>query len=342
MKTIDLRSDTVTKPTKAMKEAMMTAELGDDVYRDDPTVIELERLAAEMVGKEAALFVPSGTFGNQLALLTHANRGDEVILEGNCHIKKYEVGAASVIAGVQLNTIPGHLGKMDINKIKNAIRGENIHFPKTSLICLENATGFGTVLDIEYMKEVSQIAKENDINIHLDGARIFNAATALNTSASNICRHVDSVMFCLSKGLCAPIGSILAGSQSFIENARKNRKLMGGGMRQVGIIASCGIVALKEMTKRLHVDHENAKYLAEKLEKLPGFNVIKERLNINMVFTTVDNHINFPRNFEEKLLEHGIKVNGYRGDEIRLVTHHGISKNDIDEVVNVIREKVFK
>ena len=240
MKYIDLRSDTVTLPTELMKKAMLNAELGDDVYRDDPTVIELETLASEMMGKEAGLFVPSGTFGNQLALLTHTNRGDEVILQADCHIKKYEVGASSVIAGVQLCGIEG---EMNIEKINQAIRGEDIHFPRTSLICLENATGFGRVLSIDYMKAVYQLAKKQNINVHLDGARIFNAALALNVDVKEISKYADSVMFCLSKGLCAPIGSMLVGSKAFIERARKNRKLMGGGLRQVGIIAACGVVA---------------------------------------------------------------------------------------------------
>lgn len=333
MKYIDLRSDTVTHPTEKMKLAMVNAELGDDVYRDDPTVIRLEKLASEMTGKEAALFVPSGTFGNQLALLTHTNRGDEVILEANCHIKKYEVGASSVIAGVQLCALEG----MEIEKIKNAIRSDDIHFPKTSLICLENATGFGTVLSLDYMKEVKKLAEENNIAVHLDGARLFNAATALNVDAKEICQYVDSVMFCLSKGLCSPIGSVLAGSKEFIEKARKNRKLMGGGLRQVGIIAACGIVSLEEMTKRLHIDHENARYLAEELVKIPGINVLWDRLQINMVFVTIDKSLHFPSNFAELLLNKGIKVNGYRGEEIRFVTHNDISREDIDKVVKEIK-----
>lgn len=337
MKTIDLRSDTVTKPTEKMLDAMINAELGDDVYRDDPTVIALEKLAAKMVGKEAALFVPSGTFGNQLALLTHTNRGDEVILEASCHIKKYEVGASSVIAGVQLNPIEGTLGQMDLNKIRQAINADDIHLPKTSLICLENATGVGTLLSLEFMKEVANIANENGIHVHLDGARLFNAATAMNVEASEICQYVDSVMFCLSKGLCAPIGSLLAGKKDFIEKARKNRKLMGGGMRQVGIIAACGIVALEEMTKRLYIDHQNAIYLAKQLETIPGFIVEHERLTINLVFVSIEKDIQIPNNFDQILLEKGIKVNGFRGDEIRFVTHQGITKENIDEVINIIK-----
>lgn len=334
MKYIDLRSDTVTLPTELMKKAMLNAELGDDVYRDDPTVIELETLASEMMGKEAGLFVPSGTFGNQLALLTHTNRGDEVILQADCHIKKYEVGASSVIAGVQLSGIEGI---MSVEKINQAIRGEDIHFPRTSLICLENATGFGRVLSIDYMKAVYQLAKKQNINVHLDGARIFNAALALNVDAKEISKYADSVMFCLSKGLCAPIGSMLVGSKAFIERARKNRKLMGGGLRQVGIIAACGVVALKEMTKRLHVDHENAQYLAKGLSELPGINVLDNQRDINMVFITISDEINFPDNFSELLREKGIKVNGYRGEEIRFVTHNDIDKKDIDYVIEVIK-----
>lgn len=335
MKIIDLRSDTVTKPTEKMKQAMLNAELGDDVYRDDPTVIKLEKMASELVGKEAALFVPSGTFGNQLALITHCNRGDEVILETNCHIKKYEVGAPAVIAGVGLSQVEGHLGIMPVEKIKKAIRDNDIHFPKTSLICLENATGQGKVLSLEYMKEVYELAKDFNLQIHLDGARVFNAACALNVSAKEICQYVDSVMFCLSKGLCAPIGSILAGSIEFIEKARKYRKLMGGGLRQAGIIAACGIVALKEMTKRLSIDHENAKYLAERLAEIPGVNVFWDRLQINMVFFSMNP---IPDNFKEKLASHGVKINDTRGDEIRFVTHNEISKADIEYVIKVIKE----
>lgn len=338
MRYIDFRSDTVTLPTEEMKEAMIKAPLGDDVYGDDPTVNELEELAAQMMGKEAALFVPSGTFGNQLCVLTHTLRGDEVILEANCHIKKYEVGASSVIAGVQLSSIEGHLGKMDIEKIEQAIRNEDIHYPRTGLICLENATGVGTVLDLAYMRQVREISLRHQIPIHLDGARIFNAAWSLGCEVKEIAQYVDSVMFCLSKGLCAPIGSMVVGTREFINRARKNRKLMGGGLRQAGILAACGIVALKEMTKRLYIDHENAKYLADRLEELPGFKVYRDRLQINMVFATINGKTNFPGNFPELLLKKGIKVGGYRGKEIRFVTHHDITRNDIDYLIYCLKE----
>jgi threonine aldolase len=342
MKIIDFRSDTVTLPTLEMREAMYGAVVGDDVYEDDPTVKQLESLAAKMVGMEAALFVPSGTFGNQLALLTHTKRGDEVILEANCHIKKYEVGGAAVIAGVQLHTIEGIAGKMPFEKVRAAVRGEDIHYPSTTLICLENAAGTGRVLDTDYMKGIHDIAKERNIPIHLDGARVFNAATALNVEASDICQYVDSVMFCLSKGLCAPVGSMLAGTKEFIAKARKNRKLMGGGLRQVGVLAASGLIALEKMTKRLGEDHDHAKYLAGLLDQIPGIQVLKDRLDINMVFINFEPGYRLHDRFEEVVRDKGIKLGGYRGDEIRFVTHHGITKEHCDLLVSFIREMIIK
>lgn len=339
---IDLRSDTVTQPTEEMRIAMASAIVGDDVYGEDPTVNRLEQLAARMVGKEAALFIPSGTFGNQLAIFTHTNRGDEIIVEKSAHIKKYEVAAAAVLSGVQLEAIEGTLGKMPVEAIENAIRDSNdIHFPPTRLICLENATGVGTVLDLAYMQEVRMLADRYQIPIHLDGARLFNAATSLNVSAKDICSTVDSVMFCLSKGLCAPVGSILAGTKDFIERARKNRKLMGGGMRQAGILAAAGIIALEKMTKRLKEDHDNARYLANQLETIPGLRVDRERLDINMVFVRFDESVYLPTDYVTKFLERGIKVGDLRQGELRLVTHHGIRPEDIDRVVSMFRERLI-
>lgn len=248
---IDLRSDTVTKPTKAMREAMYNAMVGDDVYGDDPTVNELEAYAAKLVGKEAALFVPSGTFGNQLALLTHCQRGDEVLLGDDCHIVQHEVGAAAVIAGVQLRTLISKKGILDPEEIRSKIREEELHYPRTGLICLENAHSNGRVIPLKAMASVREIALERQVPVHLDGARLFNAATYLKVDVKEITKYCDTVMFCLSKGLCAPVGSILAGSKSFIERGRKNRKLMGGGMRQAGVIAAAGLIALKEMPQYL-------------------------------------------------------------------------------------------
>ncbi|MFA9422995.1 MAG: low-specificity L-threonine aldolase, partial [Sedimentibacter sp.] len=281
MKFIDLRSDTVTMPTDEMRQAMAMADVGDDVYGDDPTVNKLEKIAAQMVGKEAALFVPSGTFGNQLALLTHTRRGQEVIIGKNNHIVVHEVGASAVIAGVQLRTLETINGAMNLKDVEDSIRSNDIHEPETGLICVENAHGCGAVIPLETMKKIKQIAENNSIPVHMDGARVFNAAVSLGVDAKEIVACCDSVMFCLSKGLAAPVGSMLAGNKSYIDKARKNRKLMGGGMRQIGILAAAGIIALEKMTLRLEEDHKNAKYMAEELSKLPGVNVNTKRLDIN-------------------------------------------------------------
>jgi L-threonine aldolase (EC 4.1.2.5) len=237
---IDLRSDTVTWPTDAMRRAMAEAPVGDDVYGDDPTINELERLAADMTGKEAALFVPSGTFGNQLSLFTWCPRGSEVILGEQCHIIQHEAGAASVIAGVQTRPIFAPAGILPPEAIEERIRGNDIHFPPTSLVCLENAHSSGRVVPLSYMREVADLAHRHGLPVHLDGARLFNAATALGVDATEIAGTVDSVMFCLSKGLCAPVGSMLAGPRDFVEKARRKRKIMGGGMRQAGVLAAAG------------------------------------------------------------------------------------------------------
>ncbi|XMB87010.1 low-specificity L-threonine aldolase [Mycoplasmatota bacterium WC44] len=335
MKRIDLRSDTVTKPTLKMRQAMANAIVGDDVYEDDPTVIELEALAAKILNKEAALFVPSGTFSNQLAIMTHTNRGDEIIVEENAHIKKYEVGAVAVLANANMYSVPGELGKMDLDKLKSAIRGEDIHYPKTSLICLENAHD-GIAIDLDYIENVFQIAKDNDIKVHLDGARLFNAAVALDVDASEITKYADTISICLSKGLCAPVGSILVGEIEFIKKARKYRKMLGGGMRQVGILAAAGIIALEEMTKRLHIDHDNAKYLANELDKFEYIEVDKDRLDINMVFFKMDH----PKKYEldQILLEDGIVVGSYNRAGFRFACHNDISKEDVEKVINCFKK----
>jgi threonine aldolase len=313
MKNIDLRSDTVTLPTLEMREAMYKAEVGDDVYGEDPTINKLEEYAAGLVGKEAALFVPSGTFGNQLALLTHCQRGDEVLLGEDCHILCHEVGAASVIAGVQLRTFSNAgstgLEESSINEIQSMIRGGDIHEPNTGLICLENAHSNGRVMSIDYMKKVQEVSKKYNIPIHLDGARIFNAAIHLGVNAKEIANLCDSVMFCLSKGLCAPVGSILAGNKIFINRARKGRKLMGGGLRQAGFLAAAGIVALDSMITRLKEDHENAIFLGTELSKIPGIKVKIEDININMVFLDITQTEWDANELTLALQERGIKVN---------------------------------
>lgn len=338
MNYIDLRSDTVTMPTDEMREAIKNALVGDDVYGDDPTVNKLEEIAASKVGKEAALFVPSGTFGNQLALFTHARRGQEVIIGKNNHIVVHEVGASAVIAGVQLRTLETVNGKINPLEVEKAIRQDDIHEPETGLICVENAHGCGAVIPLEDLKEIKAIANKHSIPVHMDGARIFNAATSINVDVKEIASCADSVMFCLSKGLAAPAGSILAGNKKFIDKARKNRKLMGGGMRQIGILAAAGIIALEKMTLRLDEDHKNAKYFADELSKLKGINVLRDRLDIDMVFFEMSEDIISQDKLIEKLYERNIKINGLENGEYRFVTHIGVTKNDIDYVISCMKE----
>nr|WP_312578488.1 low-specificity L-threonine aldolase [Sedimentibacter sp.] len=338
MNIIDLRSDTVTMPTDEMREAIANAIVGDDVYGDDPTVNKLEKLAAEKVGKEAALFVPSGTFGNQLALFTHTRRGQEVIVGKNNHIVIHEVGASAVIAGVQLRTLDTINGTMIPSEVEKAIRQDDIHEPETGLICVEEAHGCGSVVTLENLHGIKKIAENHSIPVHMDGARIFNAATALNVDVKEIAACADTVMFCLSKGLAAPVGSILTGSKKFIDRARKNRKLMGGGMRQIGILAAAGVIALEKMTLRLEEDHKNAKYFAEELSKLSGVNVKYDRTDIDMIFFEMGEDVIPEKIFIEKLFDKNIKVNGAEDGEYRFVTHVGVTKTDIDFVIKCMKE----
>lgn len=343
MRIIDLRSDTVTQPTDKMREAMFNAMVGDDVYDDDPTIKELEKYAAELVGMEAALFVPSGTFGNQLALFTHCHRGDEVILGDDCHIVAHEVGAASVIAGVQLRTVQSDHGTLNPVDIEKRIRKEeDIHYPKTSLICVENAHSSGRVVSLKVMEEIYQVAKKHNLQVHLDGARLFNASSYLNVDVKEVTKNVDSVMFCLSKGLCAPVGSILAGKKDFIAKAKKNRKLMGGGLRQAGFLAAAGLVALKEMRDNLKTDHEKAILLAKELQKIPGIKLNLEDIHLNMVFFDMTDTGLVSDNVVEKFLEKGIKINGEEDGLMRFVTHYWITEEDIHFVVDLLKSLMNK
>lgn len=337
MRYIDLRSDTVTMPTQKMRDAMYHAEVGDDVYADDPTVRELEEYAANLVGKEAALFVPSGTFGNQLALFTHCIRGDEVILGDDCHIVAHEVGAAAVIAGVQLRTLKSNKGELDPEEIASKIRGEDIHFPRTGLICLENAHSNGRVIPLRNMREIHGIAQQQGIPVHLDGARLFNAAAYLGVEAAELTRCCDSVMFCLSKGLCAPVGSILAANKEFIDKARKGRKLMGGGLRQAGFLAAAGLIALKEMIQRLPEDHDNARLLGEELAKIPGIKVNLEDLHINMVFFDMSGTGCNTDGLVQEFFKKGIKINPAENGRMRFVTNYWVQREDIYTVVEAVR-----
>ena len=330
---IDLRSDTVTQPTPEMRQAMFVAEVGDDVYRDDPTVNELERYAAEILGKEAALFVPSGHMGNQLAVMTHTRRGDEAIAGEISHVYAHEVGAAAALSGVTLHTIPFHNGMFNVEQILSAIHSDDIHETPTTLILLENALSNGRVVPIETMMSIYDLAQSKGIKVHVDGARFFNAAAALGVSVAEMARYCDSVMCCLSKGLCAPVGSILAGTKDFIEKARKNRKMLGGGMRQAGFLAAAGIVALRDMTGRLPEDHRNARYLAGRLSEIPGLTVDLDAVQINMVFFRLEWPKELLASLPERLLGKGIRINGLEDGNGRFVTHHGMGKEDIDTVV---------
>ena len=337
MKMIDFRSDTVTKPTQRMREAMYRAEVGDDVYGTDPTTNRLQDYMAELCDKDAALFVPSGTFGNQLALFTHCKRGDEVILAEDCHIVAHEVGSAAVIAGVQLRTLESRHGMMDLEKVEKAIRKtEDIHFPDTGLICIENAFSDGGVINLEYMRKLRALADKYKLKIHLDGARVFNAATALNVEVKEVLKYVDSANICLSKGLCAPIGSMLIGSKDFIESALKKRKLMGGGMRQVGILAAAGFIAVKEMRLRLIEDHDNARYLAERLDIISGIEVKRDCLDINLVFFKVTDEKLLACLTPEIFAREGILINPEEDGLFRFATHYYIDKEDIDKTIDFI------
>ena len=338
MKIIDLRSDTVTMPTDEMREAMAKAAVGDDVYNDDPTVAALEQQAADMLGKEAALFCPSGTMANQLAIMCHTNRGDEVILSKNSHVVKHEVGGAAIISQISYAMVDNDNDFVYDTDVINEIRADDIHYPKTSLLCLENALGNGQVVPLDVMSGAYNAAKANGLKVHLDGARLFNAATALGVDAKELAKHSDSLMFCISKGLCAPIGSLLCGDASFIAKARKNRKLLGGGMRQAGIIAAAGQIALDVMTKRLHIDHDNAQYLAKELAKIDGIELDTSKVQINMVFFNINIKDFDHRGFAQRLLNKNIKINSaYTGEAYRFVTHNGIDREDVAFVIESIK-----
>lgn len=335
----DFRSDTVTHPTEKMRQAMASAPVGDDVYGDDPTVNQLQTEAARLLGKEAALFVPTGTFGNQLALLTHCTRGDEVIIAEENHIVWHETGAAAVISGVNFRTVATGNGVLSAEAVLKRIRPDDIHAPKTTLICVENAHSNGRVIPLSDMQSVYEVGQAHGIPVHLDGARVFNAAVSLGCDVKEITQYSDSVMFCLSKGLAAPLGSILAGSKAFIERANRNRKLMGGGMRQVGIIAAAGLLSISEMVERLPEDHIRAKELAKRLAQIPELEVLSDDVQINMVFFRLPEHLDIEKlmgDFEQA----NLKVNPPEDGLMRLVTHWQIDEQALDVVVNVIKDAV--
>jgi len=338
MRPIDLRSDTVTQPTPAMREAMAKAEVGDDGFGDDPTVNHLQRVVAQRLGKEASLFVPSGTMGNLICLLTHCNRAEEVILGTRSHTFHFERGGMAALAGVHARTIDNEPdGTLDLNKIKSGINPPHHMFAPTRLICLEN-TWNGHILSQEYVGNVQAIAKQHQIKIHLDGARIFNAAVALKLPVSELCAKFDSVQFCFSKGLSAPVGSMIAGSAEFIAQARNNRQLVGGTMRQVGVLAAACLVALDQMVDRLAEDHANAKRLAEGLAEFSQIEIDPKSVHTNILFLRMKPGTAHAHLLAEQLMEKGVLVVPFSKTEIRAVTHYGIETSDIDNTLKAFKQ----
>jgi threonine aldolase len=336
---IDLRSDSVTQPTQEMRDAMYTAPVGDDSYGDDPTVKNLEKLCSAKVGKEAGLFVASGTMGNQLALMTHAVRGDEIIISSGSHIVMYEVGARAVLSGVKLNIVECKDDVLTPRIIENALKTEkDDELPKTGLICIENAMSNGKVMTIRQMKACYDTAKKHSLPVHLDGARLFNAAVAMKVDVKDIAQYSDSVMVCLSKGLCAPVGSVLCGSREFIDKARKNRRLLGGAMSQAGFVAACGIIGINKMVDRLSDDHENAKYMADRLSKMKNVKVLKDNVDINLVFFSVNKSKEFIRLLPARMLEKGIKMIGEEFGLFRFITNNDVSRSDAKYVCDTLEE----
>ncbi len=339
-KIIDLRSDTVTKPSEKMRLAMYRAEVGDDVYGDDPTVNRLEELGAELFGKEAALFVTSGTQGNLLALLTHCRRGDEVIVEANSHIFLYEVGGLSALGGIMPRCIPGDNGFLIPESVENSIRSENVHHPITRLICVENTHNLagGAVITIEQQNALRQVADNYQLKMHLDGARAFNAAVFLGCPVAEVAQPYDSVQVCLSKGLGAPVGSLLVGKKDFIAQARRYRKMVGGGMRQAGVIAAAGIYALENMVERLADDHHNAKLLAEKVANVKGLGLDMRSVDTNIVYCKVDEDYMSAVELCDKLREKGVLANAMGSDRVRFVTHHDVTTEQCQQAAGIINE----
>jgi len=341
MRTIDLRSDTVTQPTEAMRKAMSSAPVGDDVFGEDPTVNRLEEMAAEMLGKEAALFVTSGTMGNLVCQLAQCARGEEIILGDEAHILTSEQCGASTLGGISLRTVPNQPdGKLLPEHIEGAVRPENVHCPRTRMIALENTHNRcnGSPLDTAYMDAVGEIARRHGLKLHVDGARIFNAAAAVGVSAAELVKQADSVTFCLSKGLAAPVGSMVCGSADFIAESRRIRKVLGGGMRQAGIIAAAGVVALTEMVDRLSEDHANAKKLAMGLAEIADIIIDPDQIKTDIVFFKINRAGLTAEALADRLKTEGVKVGPKPPNEIRAVTNYHISSEDIDYALSAFQK----
>src|SRR5699024_10943657 len=335
---IDFRSDTVTKPTDEMREAIFHSEVGDDIYGEDPTMKRLENMAADLLGKEKALFVTSGTQGNLLAVLSQTSRGDEVILPDDSHMILSETGTLAAIAGVQTRTLKTSKGEFDNEEMIRTLRTKNdLHKPETGLIGIENThtDSGGSILPLEYLKDLHEISKEKNIPLHMDGARIFNASIGLGVDVKEIAQHADTVQFCLSKGLGAPMGSILTGSEEVINRALRWRKILGGATRQAGIVGAAGIVARESMTERLKIDHENATILAEGLKK-KNLNVLNEEVESNIVLLSIRDSKLEMNQFLNLLKNQGLLVNALDSERIRFVLHHEISHQDVLEAIELI------
>ena len=335
---VDLRSDTVTLPTEEMLEAIRNAELGDDVFKEDATVNRLQEMAAKRMGKEAALLVPSGTMANLVSVTSNTTRGDSAIVEADAHVYWYEVGGISAIAGVLPLTVKGEMGVMNPKDIEAVIRPRAVHQPPTTLVCIENThnRAGGTIVAPDQIRAVSRVAQEHDLGLYMDGARIFNAAVGLGVDVQEFTRHVDNLMFCLSKGLSCPIGSIVVGSEEFIEVARKTRKIVGGGMRQAGVIAAPGIVALEKMVDRLEDDHRNARFLGERLAGIEGIDVDLRTVQTNMTMFDVKGLNVGADVFVGKITEQGVLALALGETRIRMVTHRGIEREDVEMALAVI------
>jgi len=341
LNTIDLRSDTLTQPTESMRKAMAEAEVGDDVFSEDPTVNRLEKIAAGRMGKEAAVFVPSGTMGNLISMLSHCNRGDEVLLGDQSHIFLNEVGGIAALGGIHPHTISNESdGTLNLETIEKKIRASDLHYPPTRLIALENTHNYcmGSPIQPGYMQQVGNLAKRYNLLIHVDGARIFNAAVALEVDVKDLVREADSVMFCLSKGLSAPVGSLVCGNKKFINRARKWRKMVGGGMRQSGHLAAAGIIALNELVDKLKKDHSNAQVLAQGLARLNGIVLDPELIKTNIIFFSLKHPTLNPDTFLEKLENQGIKILAIQPGVFRAVLHQEISEPQIERVIRVSEE----
>lgn len=339
-KWIDLRSDTVTKPTPAMRKAISEAEVGDDVFGEDPTVNLLQEKVAQMLGKEAALFVPSGTMANQLAIKSHTQPGDEVIIETTSHPYNFEGGGGAVLSGIQFYCLKGVRGILDASQIVDAIRPDDHHFPFTRLICLENThnRGGGSIYPLNKMAEIYRLAKSKNLLVHLDGARLWNASAATGIALREYAQWADSVSVCLSKGLGAPIGSLIAGSRGFIDRVHRFRKMFGGGMRQVGMIAAAGLYALDHHLERLKEDHKNAKRLAVGLKEVKGVSLDPKHVETNIVIFDISETGKTGPQIAEAIKQHGILIHAFGKTQIRLVTHLDVTEEDIEVALKVFEE----